>query len=134
MNKFKQLNDTFGHDAGDTILITVATRIKDAIRSDDTVFRIGGDEFIVLIQNVKSVSEIEKVARKILKASESPVIIQGQSIEISPSIGISVSPDNSTNSEEMVNFSDIAMYAAKNDDQTHYKFFDRSMLKRAGDA
>jgi diguanylate cyclase (GGDEF)-like protein len=133
LNKFKQLNDTFGHDAGDAVLITTANRIKNTIRSDDTVFRIGGDEFVVLITDVTSVSQIEIIARKILDAFEAPVIIQGQSIEMSPSIGVSVSPDDSKNSEEVVNFSDIAMYAAKNDDSTHLKFFNREMLKRAAD-
>jgi diguanylate cyclase (GGDEF)-like protein len=133
LNKFKQLNDTFGHDAGDAVLISTATRIKNTIRSNDTVFRIGGDEFVVLITDVTSVSEIEKIARKILDAFETPMIIQGQLIEMSPSIGISVSPDDSKNSEEVVNFSDIAMYAAKNDDSTHLKFFNRDMLQRAAD-
>ncbi|OUR73669.1 diguanylate cyclase [Methylophaga sp. 41_12_T18] len=133
LNKFKQLNDTFGHDAGDSVLIEAANRIQNSIRTDDHIYRIGGDEFIVLIQAVKSQSEVNKIIQTILAKFESPMVIQNQSIEISLSTGIAIVPDDSTNSEEVINYADIAMYAAKNDQQTHYKFFDRSMLKRSSD-
>jgi diguanylate cyclase (GGDEF)-like protein len=134
LNDFKVLNDTLGHDAGDVILKETAVRLKTAVRSDDSVFRIGGDEFIVLIKNIKTVDEVEGIAAKILKAIESPVVIQGQQTKISISFGVAISPDDSENSIEIVKFSDIAMYAAKKDKDSYFKFFNRGMLNRASDA
>ncbi len=130
LNKFKQLNDTFGHDAGDLVLKETAIRIKDSVRSDDNVFRIGGDEFVVLIKNLKEVSKVQHIVFNILKSFKIPVMIQGQQIETLLSIGIAVSPDDTENSDEVLKFSDIAMYEAKHDKDANYKFFDRSMLKR----
>ena len=129
LNDFKILNDTLGHDAGDIILKETAVRLKASVRSDDSVFRVGGDEFVVLIKNIKTVAEIKNIAEKILKSTESSVVIQGQNQKISLSIGVAISPDNSDNSLEMVKYSDIAMYAAKSDKETQCKFFDSSMLK-----
>ncbi|MDX2367195.1 MAG: diguanylate cyclase [Colwellia sp.] len=133
LNDFKDLNDTLGHDAGDIILKEMAVRLKASVRSDDSVFRVGGDEFVVLIKNVKTVAEVQNIASKMLKAAESPVVIQGQHKKFSLSIGVAISPDDSESGVEIVKFSDIAMYAAKRDKDTHYKFFDSSMLKRLYD-
>jgi len=133
LNDFKVLNDTLGHDAGDAILKETAVRLKAAVRSDDSVFRVGGDEFVVLIKHIKTLVEVESIAEKILKATGLPVMIQGQPTKISLSIGIAISPDDSENSIEIVKFSDIAMYEAKGYKDTHYKFFNRNMLNRAPD-
>lgn len=133
LNKFKQLNDTLGHDAGDMMLKETATRLKDTVRSNDIVFRLGGDEFLVLVKDVKDHSEVENVLFNILEACKSPVMIQDQPIEISLSIGVAISPDDTKSSDEILKFSDIAMYEAKQDKEVDYKFFDKSMLKRSSD-
>lgn len=130
LNDFKVLNDTLGHDVGDIILKETAFRLKASVRSDDSVFRVGGDEFVVLIKNVKTVAEVQNIVAKIIKATESPVVTQAQHTKISLSLGVAISPDDSESSAEILKFSDIAMYAAKNNKDTHYKFFDHSMLKR----
>jgi diguanylate cyclase (GGDEF)-like protein len=133
LNKFKQLNDTLGHDAGDTMLKETATRLSNSVRSDDCVFRIGGDEFLVLIKNIEEYSVIGKIVTNILDACKSPVMLQGNRINISLSIGIAISPKDTEDSDEILKFSDIAMYEAKTDKDTNYKYFDRNMLKRTSD-
>ncbi len=134
LDKFKYLNDTLGHDAGDQILKETAARLKNAVRCNDTVFRVGGDEFIILVKDLTAVSDVQDIVSNVLNAFISPVMIAGQAVEISLSLGISVSPDDTNNSEELVKFSDVAMYEAKRDKDTNYKFFARSMLKRISDA
>lgn len=133
LNKFKQLNDTLGHDAGDAILKETAERLDNAVRSDDVVFRHGGDEFIVVIKNIVDVRHIENVVEKIIQKFESPVMFDSKSIEMSLSIGVAIAPDDTANGEEMLKFSDVAMYAAKRDKTCNHRFFDRSMLRRSGD-
>jgi len=133
LNKFKQLNDTFGHDAGDLILQETSIRLKDSVRSDDNVFRTGGDEFVVMLKNLKEGSQVQNIVSNISKAFKTPVMLQEQQIEILLSIGIAISPDDTEHSDQILKFSDIAMYEAKQDKDAEYKFFDRSMLKRASD-
>ncbi|MCP3944772.1 MAG: diguanylate cyclase [Desulfobacteraceae bacterium] len=133
LNKFKQLNDTLGHDAGDAVLKETAKRLEESVRSDDLVFRQGGDEFLIVLKNINEVSDAKNIVINIIKRFEPPVMFQGKSIEISLSIGIAISPDDTADSEEIIKFSDVAMYVAKNDKETDYKFFNRSMLKRISD-
>ena len=133
LNKFKQLNATFGHDAGDAVLEETANRLKEAVRSDDMVFSSGGDEFVIITENIGQISHAEILVTNILAKFESPFIFHGDPIKISPSIGIAISPDDSTNSEEILKFSDVAMYSAKRKEGTNYRFFDKAMLKRKSD-
>ena len=133
LNKFKQLNDTLGHDAGDIMLKETAVRLKSSVRSDDIVFRLGGDEFLILIKNVKHHSELEKIVSNIFEVAKAPVMIQGNPISISLSIGVAISPDDTRDSDEILKYSDLAMYEAKRDENSDYKLFDKSMLKRSGD-
>jgi len=130
LNKFKQLNDTLGHDAGDVMLKETANRLKESVHSDDTVFRLGGDEFLVLIKNDL---EVQNIVSTILEEIKPPVMIQGQPIAISLSIGIAISPDDTESSDEILKYSDIAMYEAKRDETCDYKYFNKSMLKRSSD-
>ncbi|MCP4176798.1 MAG: diguanylate cyclase [bacterium] len=136
LKKFKQLNDTFGHDIGDFVLQETARRLKNSVRNrtDDIVYRIGGDEFLVLIKNIKNISELHKIVANILNVFDPEAEINGRLIKILLSIGIAISPDNTSDSNEIVKFADIAMYSSKREQDSHYKIFDRSMLKRAGDA
>ncbi len=133
LNKFKELNDTMGHYVGDVILQKTASRLNDSIRKDDKVFRLGGDEFVVLVNNINSVLDIDLITSKISNAFKQPVTIQGKSHTISTSIGVSIGPDNSSDPDELLKYSDIAMYSSKKDSQSVYTLFDEGMLKRAGD-
>ncbi len=131
LNLFKKINDTLGHDVGDLILKETATRLNHSVRSSDTVFRMGGDEFLVIVRNIKDISYVHTAVTNILKEFEEPAMIQGQLMNISISIGVAISPDDTSNNNEIVKFSDIAMYEAKRDKDVNYKIFDKSMLERA---
>lgn len=133
LNKFKDQNDSLGHDVGDAILVETAKRLKNSIRSNDAAYRIGGDEFIVIIKEITSNSDVHLVIENMLQKFSLPFIFKGHTITISPSIGIAISPDDSSDSNEILKLSDVAMYAAKQDNNTDYKFFDSTMLNRKSD-
>jgi diguanylate cyclase (GGDEF)-like protein len=133
IDKFKQLNDTMGHDAGDAMLIETANRLINAIRSEDIAFRVGGDEFVILLKNIAKISDAEKIVSNILNVFQSPMSINDTSIDILISIGVSIAPDNSEDSEKLLKMSDIAMYASKKDKVICYKLFNTGMLKRSCD-
>jgi diguanylate cyclase (GGDEF)-like protein len=133
LNKFKQLNDTLGHDAGDIALVETALRLKSAVRSDDDVFRLGGDEFLVLLKSITDISEVKLIVKHINKAFETPKMIQGKEVTISLSIGIAIAPDDTVNDADILKFSDLAMYQAKQDEESNFAFFNKQMLKRSND-
>ncbi len=128
LNKFKPINDTLGHDVGDAILIETAKRLKSAVRSNDIIFRIGGDEFLVLIKDISDVSQVDIILSKILKEFSKTVIIKGNELEIGLSIGVSIAPDSSKDADELVKMADTAMYEAKKDKEKSYKIFNIDML------
>jgi diguanylate cyclase (GGDEF)-like protein len=127
LNKFKAINDTLGHKVGDFLLIEAAKVFTKFTRSSDKVFRIGGDEFLILLENITDVSQVDIVINKILEALKIPVIYQDKELIISTSIGIAIFPDNGTTPDELVKASDVAMYAAKKDTTINYKYFDTFM-------
>ncbi len=129
LDKFKQINDSLGHDAGDIILKETASRLKRSIRSYDHVFRVGGDEFIILLRKVEKHSEIDSIASNILEAFNIPVSINDNILDVHPSIGIAISPDDANNSEDLIKLSDTAMYEAKNDNSHKYKLYNGNMQK-----
>ncbi|MCP4186101.1 MAG: diguanylate cyclase [Gammaproteobacteria bacterium] len=134
LNKFKQLNDTLGHDAGDAVLIETANRLKDSVRLDDDVFRLGGDEFVIVAKYLSELSEVKKLVSKIANKFSSTYIFQGESLDISISIGVAIAPENTMYSVELLKFADIAMYMAKADKETSFKFYEKSMLTPAIDS
>jgi diguanylate cyclase (GGDEF)-like protein/PAS domain S-box-containing protein len=113
LDDFKQVNDTYGHEIGDQLLQAIAQRLKRSVRESDTVARIGGDEFTILLEFLDDQSGAIKVSRNLLDTAFTPYMIRGHHIEISPSIGVSLYPDDSKNTIELVKFADQAMYAAK---------------------
>ncbi|MES0488536.1 MAG: diguanylate cyclase [Leptospirales bacterium] len=133
LNKFKDLNDTMGHDAGDYILIETAKRLNESIRNDDKIYRIGGDEFLILINSFLNSKDLERIVSKIMKSIEKPVPFQGGHIPISLSIGVAIAPDDSKNSDQLLKMADLAMYASKVEKNSHFSFFNKSMLKRSSD-
>lgn len=133
LNSFKQINDSLGHDFGDLVLKEAAFRLSASIRSSDAIFRLGGDEFLIIFKNITDINNVYHFIHKIQNEFGKPAEIRGKTIDISISIGVSIAPDDSTNSSELIEFSDIAMYASKRDKNAAYKLFERSMLRRAGD-
>lgn len=113
LDKFKQVNDSLGHAAGDTLLQEVARRLKACVRAMDTVARIGGDEFVVLLERIHGDDDADRVAQAIDQALKVPVFLEGRSWRISSSIGIARYPDDASDLAQLFRHADQAMYAAK---------------------
>lgn len=123
LDKFKYVNDTMGHVAGDMLLQSVADRLISCRRESDTICRQGGDEFMILLPEVGGAEDAETVARKIISAMEAPHLISEKELVITFSIGISICPDDATDDEMMIKHADDAMYLAKESGRNNYKFF-----------
>lgn len=124
LDNFKNINDTLGHDAGDELLVQVAFRLKEAVRGSDHVVRLGGDEFIIVLEQVEVEEDVERVAKAIILAISHPFPLRaGVGNAINASIGISMYPRDGTRAEELLKHADIAMYAAKAAGKGRYMFY-----------
>ena len=123
LDHFKNINDTLGHSVGDELLINVANRLKSALRGEDTVSRMGGDEFIIMLPRVGAAH----VAEKLLKTIAQPYQIGQYELNITSSIGIAIYPDDGKDFESLFKCADIAMYRAKEDGRNNYQFFTQEM-------
>jgi diguanylate cyclase (GGDEF)-like protein/PAS domain S-box-containing protein len=123
LDHFKQVNDSLGHAAGDELLKEVALRLKTCVRAVDTVARLGGDEFVVLISDIKEHDDLARVSTKMLNALMVPCKIEGESVLASPSIGISIYPDDCSDVHDLLKHADTAMYRVKQSGRGFYKFF-----------
>lgn len=127
MDQFKRVNDTLGHDAGDVLLKEVSNRLSNIVRESDTVSRIGGDEFTILLTDISTALDVRTVADKILKAMAKPIRVKGQDILTSVSIGITLTPDDSIDINVLMKNADLAMYSAKEQGRNNYQFFSEEM-------
>ncbi|WP_028584708.1 sensor domain-containing protein [Desulfogranum mediterraneum] len=125
LDRFKQVNDTLGHDVGDALLVEVATRLQQQCRQSDTVGRLGGDEFVFILDEIASKEDVAMVAHKIIASMEQPVVVQGHQIMISTSVGIALYPDDSADVEGVVKCADMALYEAKELGRNCYRFYNR---------
>ena len=123
LDRFKLVNDTMGHAAGDSVLKLVAERLYSLVRQTDTVARLGGDEFVVLLDNPSSREEVEHIASRIVAAINEPMRIGGETAKVGTSIGIAIHPQHGTLAEELLKNADSAMYAAKKSGKNTYKIF-----------
>jgi diguanylate cyclase (GGDEF)-like protein/PAS domain S-box-containing protein len=131
LDRFKQVNDLLGHDAGDLLLAQCANRIKGCVRESDTVARLGGDEFTVILSSPESPARVEHVCQKILQTLESPFPIGKEVAYMSGSIGVTLYPNDATTSEELIRKADQAMYAAKNAGKNQFSYFTYGMDEKA---
>lgn len=123
LDRFKQVNDTFGHAAGDAVLLAAARGLREAVRSEDTVARFGGDEFVVLVHRCSAMKDLGEIAQRILEKLEVPVMYEGNACSISGSIGITMSDDYETiDPDQMLLDADRALYAAKRGGRAQYRF------------
>jgi diguanylate cyclase (GGDEF)-like protein len=113
LDRFKQVNDTHGHAVGDMLLQTVANRLKGCVRETDTVARIGGDEFVVLLHSVHAAEDADSVAGKIRQVLAQPMRLDGHDLRIEPSIGVARFPEHGEEEQQLFRHADQAMYAAK---------------------
>jgi len=120
---FKSVNDRFGHDNGDKLLVYMAERMQSQMRSEDTVARLGGDEFTVLLANETSVGAAGLVARRLLDEISVPYMLNGETVTISASIGIAISNSEDLQPEDLVRNADNAMYQAKTNGKAGFKIF-----------
>lgn len=127
LDRFKVVNDTMGHDVGDSLLCLVTQRINQQIRKEDFAARHGGDEFVVLLLNYKSKDIVNSTSERIIKALKEPFKIDAQSIFIGASIGINHFPEHSDNPEKLLKYADIAMYHAKLNGRNNFKLYSRHL-------
>jgi len=131
LDGFKTINDSLGHEAGDRLLVAVARRIDDRLRSEDTIARFGGDEFAVLLENVVDTSEAITVVRRIAEALREPFTVSDHRVTVSTSVGIALGSAGTTDPEGMLRDADNAMYRAKEQGPGRYEVFDPAMQVRA---
>lgn len=122
LDKFKTINDTKGHAFGDQVLIEAALRLKQSIRRSDTVARVGGDEFVLLLENISSKNKISAMAGALIEDLNKTFVINGEEFEISCSVGIAIYPDEGATTDALLAAADIAMYKAKQKGRSTYSF------------
>ena len=127
LDRFKVINDTFGHQTGDLLLKAVAERLCSVVRNTDVIARLGGDEFTLILTNLSHVQDIERMARNILTLFAKPFIFSGHEIATTTSIGISVYPFIDSDADELVKHADTAMYFAKKRGKDNYQFYSAEM-------
>jgi diguanylate cyclase (GGDEF)-like protein len=123
LDRFKQINDTLGHEAGDQLLQEVANRLKACVRESDTVARLGGDEFVVLLTELEEEKYAATVAQKIITTIAKPFVLLGQEFRVTASIGISTYPLDGSDEQTLTKNADIAMYQAKEDGKNNFQFY-----------
>ena len=120
LDKFKQVNDTLGHQVGDQLLIAVAERLSELVREIDTVSRFGGDEFAILVSEVDNINDVTTLAKKVIYALSQPFLLDKHTVNVSASIGIALYPDHGTDMITLMHNADIAMYQAKRSGHNNY--------------
>ncbi len=136
LDGFKQVNDTLGHDAGDELLVETARRLRSVLRESDTVYRFGGDEFVVLAPSVKSKGDASVVAAKLLAAVRTPYTLaksttSDTAVNVGVSIGVAMIPENGTSIVRVTKCADLAMYCAKEEGKNRFIFFSPNMRQQA---
>lgn len=127
LDHFKDVNDSFGHDAGDLLLTWIAEKLRNELREQDMIARFGGDEFVIVIPEISDTDDVALVARRLLASVREPYVLADQRIRPSLSIGIAVYPDGSHEQADLLRYADAAMYAAKHAGRNDYRFHDPAM-------
>lgn len=130
VDHFKRINDTLGHSTGDTVLKSLAQRMKSLVRASDTVARLGGDEFMVILECIDGACDAEKVASQIVTELSKPVTIENMELDVTVSIGIGLFPQDAQGGEDLIRAADTAMYVAKESGRNAYSFYSIDMQTR----
>jgi diguanylate cyclase (GGDEF)-like protein/PAS domain S-box-containing protein len=131
LDRFKTINDSLGHSVGDLLLQGVAERLKNCAREEDTVARLGGDEFLIVLTHVNDIPDAAVSAERFMDAMTARFVIQGHSLSIGCSLGISVFPEDGADSESLIKHADAAMYSAKDGGRNNFQFFTADMNAQA---
>jgi diguanylate cyclase (GGDEF)-like protein/PAS domain S-box-containing protein len=127
LDRFKIINDSLGHEAGDTLLKEMASRFRQCLRGSDVVARVGGDEFVVLVDRISQASQAAVVARHILSAALKPVRIKGQECRVTASVGIAMYPRDAEDTQSLMKSADMAMYLAKEEGKNNFQFYSKEV-------
>ncbi|MBF0218040.1 MAG: EAL domain-containing protein [Gammaproteobacteria bacterium] len=127
LDQFKQINDTMGHSVGDAVLLETSHRLKTSLRSNDSVARLGGDEFTIILEATNNCLEIGAIVEKIIAVIRQPMAIGGQQYHITPSIGISLFPNDGSDAETLIRNADTAMYRVKDRGRNGYDFYTKEL-------
>ncbi len=131
LDRFKNVNDTLGHDAGDRLLIEVSKRLSGVVREGDTIARLGGDEFTIILEEIKKEEVVSQIATKLLAQMTDPFEIDGMEIFVTPSIGITMYPQDSSDAGSLLKNADTAMYRAKDTGRNGFQFYTADMNTRS---
>jgi diguanylate cyclase (GGDEF)-like protein/PAS domain S-box-containing protein len=126
LDGFKTVNDSYGHDMGDKLLVALSQRMKEALREGDTLARIGGDEFITVMVDLEKIEDSEPILERLLKAAADPIIVSDAVIQVSASIGVTLYPQDGADTDQLMRHADQAMYIAKQAGKNRYHLFDSS--------
>ena len=127
LDRFKVINDSLGHDAGDMLLVEIARRLRRALRSSDVVARLGGDEFVVILEETAERHEVERIAGELLSVLSQPLQLSGHECHTTASIGIAMYPSDGSDMQTLTKNADMAMYLAKEDGKNGFRFFTREI-------
>ncbi len=130
LDDFKKVNDSLGHDVGDALLVKIATQLRSSLSDEDVVSRMGGDEFMILIDNIDDITSIEAASRRILEALRTSIQLSGNSVQVSGSIGAAIYPTDAKTPEELVRYADIALYNAKSKGGSKISFYSRDLDRK----
>jgi diguanylate cyclase (GGDEF)-like protein len=131
LDRFKIINDSMGHDAGDVLLREMAARFRGCLRGSDVVARLGGDEFVVLLTEISRKRQVSVVAKHLLSAAMRPVEIHGQDCRVTASIGICLHPNTGQEDRNVMKNADMAMYSAKEDGKNNFQFYTPAIQTRS---
>ena len=131
LDRFKFVNDTFGHGVGDQLLVEVAERLQQCIRATDVIGRLGGDEFAVVLSSLAKPQDAASVAQKVIRAMAAPFTLHGRDTYVSASIGIVIYPEDGGDAETLLKNADTAMYRAKEQGRNNYQLYTSNMDERA---
>ncbi|MCB5189018.1 EAL domain-containing protein [Methylobacillus caricis] len=133
LDRFKEVNDSLGHQAGDALLVAVAKRLQASVRAYDTTARLSGDEFAILLPELRNADDLATIAKKINEEIAKPFIIQDKELFISTSIGIAIYPNDGKDSAKLFKSADVAMYHAKNYGRNNYQFYSQELGSKASE-
>jgi diguanylate cyclase (GGDEF)-like protein/PAS domain S-box-containing protein len=131
LDRFKRINDSLGHQVGDLLLVEIAHRLRGCLREDDTVARMGGDEFLIVLSNLTGPDDAAVTARRIISSLRKPVVIENRELVVTSSVGISIYPDDAQDVNTLIKHADVAMYRAKDEGRNSFQLYEPAMNARS---